>query len=197
MTPDVPARPDSPEGSSPLSPTQLDQLSTAIQRTSKIRGAARAASVTGWATVALGLSSFLLTLFSPAGILVGGILVAVGWNEFQGRKQVLRFDVRGPRRLARNQLWLLAVAATYLGWAFYQVRFNPDPDVTQLEELLGLGQGLVTGAMEAFYALVFVVVALFQWGMYRYHAARISLMQAYVSETPPWIVQIQRILLGK
>jgi hypothetical protein len=46
------------------------------------------------------------------------------------------------------------------------------------------------------YAIVFLVAALFQWGMHGCHAARISLMRSYLAETPPRVVEIQRILLG-
>lgn len=196
MTSDLEPSSPAPGDGSPLSPVQLDELATAMKRAGKIRAAARAAAFTGWTSLALGALSLVLSLFSPVGVLVGGALLAVAWNELEGRKQVLRFDPQGPRRLARNQLWLLAVVAVYCGWAIYQARFNSDPDVSQLEEALGLESGFVAGATEMVYAIVFLVAALFQWGMYRYHAARISLMRSYLAETPPWVVEIQRVLLG-
>ena len=167
-----------------------------MQRAGKVLGAAKVAALTGWTVGAFGVLSLLFSLLSPTGVLVGGALVAVAWNELEGRKLLLRFDPEGPRRLARNQLWLLAVIALYCGWAIYKARFRPSAEIGELESLLGLGKGFFTGAAVAGYAMVLVVGAAFQWGMYRYHAARTRLVEEYVAHTPAWIVEVQRVVKG-
>ena len=165
-----------------------------MHRAGKILGAARVAAVTGWTVLVFGVLTLLVTLFSPMGVLLGGALLAVAWNELEGRKQILRFDTGGPRRLARNQLWLLGIIAVSCLGAIYQARVHPTPGLSEMETLLGLEEGFVAGATTAGYALVLAVGAAFQWGMYRYHATRVGLLEAYVRETPGWIVEIQRIV---
>lgn len=181
---------------SPLSQAQLQELATAMERGQKIRGAAKVAAFTGWTVGAFGVLSLLFGLFSLQGILVGGALLAVAWNELEGRKLLLKFRPGGPRRVAQNQLWLLAVIAAYCLWAIYQVRNNPPADMAQLEELLELGQGFWAGLMTAVYGAVLLTVGVFQLAMYRYHAARIAMLEAYLEETPAWVVEIQRMMGG-
>jgi hypothetical protein len=167
-----------------------------MERGGKIRGAAKVAAFTGWTVGAFGVLSLLAGLFSLSGVLVGGALLAVAWNELEGRKLLLRFDPAGPRRVAKNQLWLLAVIAVYCVWSIYNVRAHPAAGTTELETLLELGEGFVAGLMSAAYAAVLGVAAIFQYGIYRYHAARIPMMEEYLAETPPWIVEVQRMLGG-
>lgn len=196
MTSQPNANADSSSEARPLSPAQTEELATAMQRAVKILGAAKVAALTGWTVGACGVLTLLLTLFSPAGVLLGGALVVVAWNELEGRRQILKFDAGGPRRLARNQLWLLAIIVVYCLAAIFKARFYPAPGLSELETLLELGEGFVAGAATAGYALVLAVGAAFQWGMYRYHAARIGLLEEYVRETPAWILEVQRIVRG-
>lgn len=180
----------------PLSRDQLDALAGALARAGKILRAARLAAFTGWTLLAIGILSLLVSLFSVKGILVGCALLAVAWNELEGRKMVLRFDPGGARRLAHNQLWFLGVIVLYCVWSVYWARFHPAPEVAQVEELLELGPGFVANATAAFYGLVLVVGVAYQLATYRYHTARIRMVEEYVAETPPWIMEVQRVLQG-
>ena len=187
-------RPNGPGGDSPLSPEQLDTLAAGMARARKIQGAARLAAFTGWTLLAFGVLSFLLTFFSLTGLLVGCALGAVAWNELEGRKLVLRFRPEGPRRLARNQLWFLGVIVLYCLWAIYKSWFHPLPETAQVEDLLELGPGFVATATSAFYGLVMVVGVAYQLGMYRYHKARVRMVEEYLAETPPWVIEVERWL---
>ena len=181
-------------GDSPLSPAQLDALAVGAARAGKILGAARLAAFTGWTLLAFGVLSFLLTFFSLTGLLISCALGAVAWNELEGRKLVLRFRPEGPRRLARNQLWFLGVIVLYCLWAIYKSWFHPLPEATQVEDLLELGPGFVATATSAFYGLVMVVGVAYQLGMHRYHKARVRMVEEYVAQTPPWVVEVERVL---
>jgi hypothetical protein len=187
-------RPLDSGGESPLSPGQLDALAAGMARARKVLGAARLAAFTGWTLLAFGVLSFLLTLFSLTGVLVGCALGAVGWNELEGRKLVLHFRPEGPRRLARNQLWFLGVIVLYCLWAIYKSWFHPLPEVAQVEDLLELGPGFVATATSAFYGLVMVVGVAYQLGMHRYHKARVRMVEEYLAETPPWVIEVERVL---
>jgi hypothetical protein len=172
----------------------MEALAEGMARAGKIFRAGRVAAVTGWSVVAFGVLSLLASLLSPKGVLVGGALLWVGWNELEGRKMLLRLDPEGATRLARNQLWLLAVVALYCIWAIYRSQTHPVPETSELESLLGLGEGFIAEAEAAFYALVLAAALAFQWGMYRFHRARVTLVEAHLRQTPSWVVEVQRIL---
>jgi hypothetical protein len=196
MTPDSEHPPISLPPDSPLDAGQMGELVAAVDRSRRLLRAGRAAAFTGGSLLVFGALSILVSVLSPPGVLVGGALLFLGWNELEGRKLLLRFQPQGPRRLAHNQLWLLAVIVAYCGWAIYRTRTAPSASVTEMETLLGLGEGFVSDATAAAYALVMAVGAAFQWGMYRFHLARIALLQDYVKETPPWVVEVLRSVRG-
>ena len=110
---------------------------------------------------------------------------------------VLGFDPAGPRRIANNQLWFLVVIVLYCLWSIYEARFHPAPEMAQVEELVGVGPGFVANALSAFYGLVLAVGVAYQLVMYRFHTARIRMVEDYLAETPPWVAEVQRVLRGE
>jgi len=194
MTPEDRTRPEPSPEAAPLSTAQIEALAKGMARAGRIFRAGRVAAVTGWSVGAFGVLTVLLSLLSPKGVLVGGALLWVGWNELEGRKMLLGLDPAGARRLARNQLWLLAVVALYCLWAIYRSQTQPIPETSELESFLGLDEGFIADAEAAFYALVLALAASVQWGMYRFHRARVALVDAYVKETPAWVLEVQGTL---
>ena len=197
MSTDPESRPGPGGGEGPLSPQQIDALATAMQRSRKALGGARAAALTGYTLVAFGVLSLLMSLGSPTGLVASLAVLAVAWNEREGRKMLLGRDPKGARRLAWNQLWLLAVILLYCLKGMYSAWFHPLPSVAEMETLLGLGEGFFAEAAVGFYTLVLVVGAAFQFGMYRYHAARGGLLEEYLAETPAWVVEVERAVGGR
>jgi hypothetical protein len=39
-----------------------------------------------------------------------------------------------------------------------------------------------------------VVGVAYQLGMYRYHKARVRMVEEYLAETPPWVIEVERWL---
>lgn len=176
----------------PLSPEQRRDLSDANARAGKILGAARVSTFTAWSVGLFGALSLGVGLFGGGGVLVGAALLAVAWNEVRGRDRLRRLDPEGPRILGWNQLALLAVAAAYCLGAIWKARTEPGDSVRLLEELAGLPEGYVADLTTTAYVLVLGVVALVQWLLARYHFAREPMLRAYLEETPPWAVELQR-----
>lgn len=194
MTSDATNHPEPAAEDAPLSSAHLSALAEGMERARKILRAGRVAAATGWSVVAFGALSILVSLLSPQGVLVGGALLWIGWNELEGRKVLLRFDPAGANRLAHNQLWLLAVILLYCGWAIYRSQYRAIPEVTELESLIGLGEGFIADATTVFYAMVMAVSVAYQWAMYRFHLARVALVESYLRETPRWVVEVQQRL---
>lgn len=191
MTSEATNQRGSPGEEAPLSSEQMRALADGMERARKILRAGRVAAITGWSLVGFGALSILVSLLSPEGVLVGGALLGVGWNELEGRKTLFCFDPSGARRLARNQLWLLAVILLYCGWAIYRNQSRTIAEVAELESLMGLGEDFIADALTVFYTLVMAVAAAVQWAMYRFHRSRVALVRSYLEETPPWVVEVQ------
>jgi len=107
-----------------------------------------------------------------------------------------RFHGDGPRRLANNQLWLLAVIGAYCLWAIHKASTAPPSEIVELEALLELEEGFMSGLTTATYASVLAVAVVYQWAMYRYHKRREQLLDSFVAETPAWIVQVLQLVGG-
>jgi hypothetical protein len=63
----------------------------------------------------------------PAPSVIGIALGALAWNEWRGRKLLIAWDARAPRRLALNQLFTFIVIAAYCAQAAYVTWTGPSP----------------------------------------------------------------------
>lgn len=189
---DVSPEPDPVLEEDPLSEEQRERLREAGGRLDEILRAARVASFTAWTVAIFGGISLLLGLTSPIGAAVGAALLAVAWNEFRGRRLLRALSPEGARVLGWNQLALLVVVILYCGWSVWSVRSGPGPEVRQLQELAGLPADFVSEMATVMYAAVAAIVAIVQGLLARYHFARGPRLEAYLDETPRWIVDVQR-----
>src|SRR5262245_47546627 len=91
-----------------LTPEQLRAMVEATRRARKVRRCAAVAVFSAWTEGAFGAVTLLMTFvsFSAAGLFIGAALVGAAIGDFHGAGLVRRFDPRGPRRLAVNQLLL-------------------------------------------------------------------------------------------
>lgn len=184
-----------PNGSTdgPLSPEQKEALREANERLRKpILGSATVATFNAWTLAVFGGLSALAGLFSPATLLVGIALLGIAWNEFRGRRLVRELNPLGPRILGWNQIILAGAVFVYCAWSSWRAWARPEPVLAQLEAALGMAPGEVARLTVTVYAVVFVVTALILGLMARYHFARGPRLDAYLEETPEWIVDIQR-----
>jgi len=176
----------------PLSAEQLGEVSSANRRAASILKAGRVATFNGWTLGTFGVVSLLFGLGSVTAFLVGAGLLAVAWNEFRGRNMLRAFDPAGPRLLGRNQIGLMALIIAYCLWSIHTALHHPSESIRQLEELVG-GTGSV-GRMVAWgYGAVIVLSIVVQGLNARYYYKRIDPLQAYLRETPGWVVELQRV----
>jgi len=173
----------------------------ANQRSKKIRKAAGVAAFNGWMTGIFAVASAPFAPFSIAGFLVTVGLGIVAYNEFQGRKRLLRFDDSASRLLGWNQVGFLAMIIIYCLWMMFTGLTGEGPFAAELEAKPELRQAL--GSLDGFdyiykliilavYGTVIVLTAIFQgWNAYYYFSRR-KLVEAYVRETPEWVIDVQR-----
>jgi hypothetical protein len=185
----------------PLSADQHRQLALATTRARKIRTAAGVAALNGWATGVIAALSVPFALFSITGFLVAAALVIVTYNEFMGRRRLLRFDPAAAIQLGWNQFGLLAMITVYCLWMIFRGLTGPNPLAAEmaahpeyadaLGSLSGFG-ALYKQLLVIVYGAVIVLSAVFQGFNAIYYFTRRRHIEAYIRETPAWVVEVQR-----
>jgi len=128
-------------------------------------------------------------------------LAIVSYNEFRGRKRLLRFDPAAAKILGWNQLALLAMIVVYCLWMLYVGLVGESSFVAQMEaqpELqAALGSldeigGLYDSLVVVLYSSIIVGTVVFQGLNALYYFSRRKYVQAYVRDTPEWVRDVQR-----
>jgi hypothetical protein len=181
-------------GSSPLSAEHEQAVADARTRSAKIRVAARVATFNGWTLAVLAGFSLLFALGSAVALVMAVGLGWIAWNEFRGRARLLAFDPGGAVLLGRNQLALLALIAAYALFSIVRTLTVPIPELAELEEVVGPVGSLASTITVAVYAAVLVGTVLAQGLNARYYFARRRMIEAFLAETPEWVVALLRRL---
>lgn len=156
-----------------------------------LRRVLRVAKADGLGLVIIaGLGTLLsLAMLDLIGAFVGAVIVYGGWTELAGRRQLLRGDADGVRRLVRSQLIVLNVILIYcarqifsfdlettLGQAssyftiMNELGFDLTPAMPLIRAYLPLG-------VYTFYGLVAALTLLYQGGMSLYYRRRADPIQ--------------------
>lgn len=182
----------------PLTDQQRQALSEADRRCRKATRAAGVAAFNGWFTAVFAALCAPFAPFSITALLMGCALGVIAFNEFRGRRLIRALDLRGPRRLGWNQVGMMAVVIVYAlfqiyagltGASPYQAHIASEP---QLAEMLGSIDELQRFVVLAVYVTVIVLTIVFQGGNALYYFTRTGPMRAYLAQTPPWVLEIQR-----
>ncbi len=176
----------------PLSPEQQRQLAEANQRARKVMGAARVAAFNGWTIGSIAAVSVLFGLFSRTALVMGLAMGFVAWNEFRGRALLRAFDPAGARLLGKNQVGLLVVIVVYCLWSIYITTTGENPEMAEIEAMIGDISDLVTELTVMVYGAVIGLSVLFQGLNARYYFSRQRIIREYLQQTPDWVVKLQR-----
>lgn len=187
----------SPDPADPLATEQKAALAAAqIARQAAVKGPARVAAINGWSLMVFGGLSLLISLGSLTGMLVGAVILALGWNELQGRELWLKLDPAGPVRLVQNQFGLMSVAALYSAAHAWAATRRPAPSLTEIETLLELPAGDLSSTLATGYLVVGVGAVLAFAITARYYRARGARLAEYLRSTDEWIIELQRRTQG-
>lgn len=186
-------------GDQPLTPEHYRQLELARSRRRAIDRAALVAAFNGWCAIGCGVLAVPLGLFFTEALIGGLVVAALGCVELIGRGMLRRLDRRGPVVLGWNQLTFFALLTAYSLWRIYE-------GVTRPAELAGAGlqlldqftvpgytsEQLVTLFVIVVYSAVIAATAVVQGATALYYFSRLRTLDAYVAETPSWIVELDR-----
>jgi hypothetical protein len=192
------APPGPPTG--PLSPDHLALLTHARQDSRRIRRTVTMARISAWTTGVFGGITLLGALFGDLTSLVLSIaLVAVAVREGLLAKRLSLLDRLAPRALAINQLVLGAVIVAYSLWEIgtslmgngLSAGNQPigDPQVDAMLKDIGRSTKVITVAV---YVVVGLGGAAATAGMAAYYVRKRAIVDAFLSRTPAWVVQVIR-----
>lgn len=186
----------------PLTQAWRDELAQANGKAKKIRQASGVAAFNGWMTGFFAACSAPFSLFSISGFLVTAGLTLVTYNEFQGRKRLLRFDASSPSLLGWNQVGFLALIVVYCLWMIWTGLSSAGPFAAELAAKPELAATL--GPLDQFDDLYkILVVAIYGLGIFfsvvfqglnaLYYFSRRKHVESYVRDTPAWVLEVQRM----
>lgn len=195
---------NTPASDGPLTQEHHRELALAAGRAKRIRKVARVAAFNGWTIGIFAAVSapFVLFSFSMAGFFVTVGLAIIAYNEFQGRKRLLRFDPSSSTLLGWNQVALLALIIVYCLWMLFSgltgagpfaAEIKANPEITAALGSLGNFDSLYKVIVVAFYGTVIVLSAIFQGLNALYYFTCRKHVEAYVQETPDWVLDLQRM----
>lgn len=190
----------------PLDQTQHREVAAAHDRAQKIRKAAAVAKFNGWTTGICAVCSAPFALFSLSGFLVAVGLSVIAYNEFKGCRRLLKYDLNASSFLGWNQVGFLAIITCYCVWMLVVGFSSQSQLVAELQaqpELAGLLDSpegfdqLYKTMLAAFYGLVIALSVVFQGLNAIYYFTRKKYVQAYVQETPSWVIELQQLTASK
>ncbi len=191
-----------PASDGPLTQEHRRELALATERAKRIRKAARVAAFNGWMTGIFAVASAPFAPFSMAGFLVTVGLALIAYNEFQGRKRLLQFDPSASTLLGWNQVAFLTLIIVYCLWMLFTCLTGAGPFAAEIEANPEIAA--VLGSLDEFdylykvlvvavYGTVIVLSAVFQGLNALYYFTRRKHVEAYVQETPDWVLDLQRM----
>ncbi len=202
--PDVPPPPPPYAVPSPESVSTADvprQLAAAEAAWRPLRRAVRYATADAWTLAVCAALSVPCMIGGAAGIVLAVALAGIAYVEFKSVRQLKRLDPTALRRLAINQLALAAAAVLYALWNLYLTATDRGLLVWIKSQQLGADVDRETMAqvVETLRTILYVlygslaviggfVPAMTAW----FYTSKQGRLQAYVAETPPWIIQMQR-----
>ena len=199
--PDVLKKPsaaaDTPGGEVVLTAAHLAQRSAAKRRRGKVDRAVVVATVSAWSLAVFAALSWPFGLFSLKGAFIAAGLSACAWFEFRGRNGLRRLEVGAPARLAWNQLGLAGVISVYCVWSAYAAWTGPSAYAQAIErtpelaEMLEPFAGVIRQVTVGAYGLVLVLTLMVQAGVIGYYRSRRKFVEAYLSETPGWVLALE------
>ncbi len=181
-----------------FSPEHLAQITAARATGAKIRRASAVAMTGGWLTGTFAALTILTSLNSAIGLFLGTGMAVVSYFEFRGSGELKRLTLGAPRRLAINQIAFGVLLFVYAAVSLWQSIHSPSPLLAEAgndPELRNMLAGFedigrsITALV--YYTMMFAAVVgpgLTAW----YYASRAKYLEAYLRDTPPWILDLQR-----
>ena len=140
----------------------------------------------------------LCSLGSVSGVLLGLGMAVIAAMELRSAERLRRLQPQAARTLGLNQLALAAMLILYALWSIHAELTGEGAYASlkasdaQLAAMLGPVEELTRMVVLAVYGAVIAVAILAQGGLAVFYFSRVKHIQAYLTQTPEWILQMQR-----
>ena len=167
-------------------------------RAKRVRRAIGVAKLDGWATAVFAGLTLIGGLFHWIGLVLGLGMAIVAIVEFIGAARLRRLDASAARMLAMNQVFLGAMLLAYAIYSLWAMTTRTTYITTQLSshpELAHIGvevEALAKLIGWVIYGTLAAVAIVVQGGTAMFYLSRRKHVEAYMRDTPAWIVQAQR-----
>ncbi|MDP9172923.1 MAG: hypothetical protein M3O30_03545 [Planctomycetota bacterium] len=181
-----------------LAEEHLRQLGAARINARKINRAVSVAKSDGWVIAVFAGLTLVFGLTDIPSIIISLIFGALAFFELKGAGKLRRLDPDAPRMLGYNQIAMAVMLIAYASWHIVSEltghgelnsALGTDP---QVREMLQSSAPLIRSIMLGFYGLLIAIAIFCQGGMALYYFSRLKYLEAYVKETPPWILAMQK-----
>jgi hypothetical protein len=178
---------------SPPTPAHLQQIADAKRLGAKIRRAISVAKFSGWTTAIFAVSTVVLSIGSFWGVALGTAMAVISVIEFRGVTELTRLDLNAPRRLALNQLAFGLMLLGYGAFMLVQSMTSPSALSPEVKEFVGKeGEALARSLYSAVYGSVILAAILGPGLTAVYYYTRRRYIEQYLTQTPQWIIDLQR-----
>jgi hypothetical protein len=191
-----------PEQSVPaISEAQLIEIARGEEREKKLSFAGKLATFNGIFVGLFAFVAFASGIFDGTSLILALPLAAIAFVELGGSKQLARYERKGLVMLTYNQAALIAVVGVYSLVQIRTAMTHPNPlgqlitESAELSEVLGAeGVGsdfdeLYRSVTTMFYTVVIIVTALSQGACALYYWTRLKHLDAFLAQTPAWVVE--------
>lgn len=187
-----------PNASPGLTPEHLAQIAAARKLGGKLRSAGVVALVDGWSLAILATLTIVCSLTSPVALVLGLGMLAVSYFELRGSRDLKLLNLRAPRYLMLNQFALGAMLFVYGGINLCLSLREAHPLAAAAEQspeliaMLAPYEGMARNLVTLLWATVMLVAIAEPGLMALYYHRRGKMLEAYLRETPQWILDLQR-----
>ncbi len=197
QSPTPSSNPPGPEAPA-LSAEHYAQLAAAHLAFAPLRRALRVVGFSAGTLALFAVLSLPFALFSVKGAYVAIALSVAAFFEFRGRAALAKLDRSGVRILVWNQAAFTVVMAVYCLWSMAEAWFGPDlyaevaVQQPEVGELLAPYSEMFRQAAVGFYGFVLLAGLIVQAMVVRYYLTRRKHVEAYLAQTPAWILAWNR-----
>jgi hypothetical protein len=173
-----------------MSDEDRTQLARAAELHAPLARAARLGLGNGMGYAVFGVLSLLFAVvgWDAIGLVLGAVLLGVGFEERRQSARLRQADAAAPQRLVRVELTLLGAIVLYgvLGLTVFPSAAGALKE--QLHDTRGLGSmvRLADSISRTWYTCVIGISVLYQGGMARYFHRRRNDVSRYLAAVPAW-----------
>ncbi len=188
--------------SSPLTQDHYALIASSLRRSRKLAKAARVARFNAMTLIVFAALSIAFGLTDPVSLGLGIVLGIVGIRELRGATRLEMLKLDAPRSLAISEGLLAAGLIAYAAIQIYKA-MHPSAALAaqtqQLDSIIGEGSSVsishLARTISIFAYIGLAVGTIIAQGLLAmYYLRRGRLLRDYLSQTPPWIIELQRTI---